>query len=196
MSGGDFQKTGFVFHFPRKLKFLAYRTSFSLGHLFSAFSSNLVQMRKSLLRLITNTLPHFKWLQGSVLLIHMNYGKDTVGSTLIIITDTFTFHGIQTHVIVHGISLYVPSLPHSWPGIITAGPLYSYETFRTRIIFLNWAHTALEQNDKTGDPFIQCYFLWQSVSGHSLECQHQILALAPSVDIIQRENNLRWKQKS
>lgn len=196
LSGGDFWKTGSVLHFLRKLKFLAHWIAFSLGYLFPAFPSNLVQMRKSLLRLTANTLPHFNSLQGSVLLTHTNWGEDTVGRALIITTDMFPFHGIQIHLIVHGVSLYVPCLPLSWLVIITVGPSYSCEIFRARTVLLSLPHTALGLNDRPGDPSFNIIFYDSLYLDIPWNANTQILVLAPSVDIIQRENNLGWKQKS
>lgn len=53
MSGGYFLQTGFVPHFLRKLKLLVYSTALLVGYFCPASLSKLVQMRKSLLRLIT-----------------------------------------------------------------------------------------------------------------------------------------------
>lgn len=181
MSGRDFWKTGSVLHFLRKLKSLAYRIALSLGHLFSAFPSNLVQMRKSLLRLTANTLPHFNSLQGSVLLIHINWGEDTVGRALIITTDMFPFHGIQTHLTVHGVNLYMPCLPFSWPVITAVGPSYSCEILRTRTILLSVPHTALGQNDWPGDPSFNVIFYDSLYLDIPWNANTQILVLPPAL---------------
>lgn len=194
MSGGNFlKKTGSVLHFLRKLKFVYWIAS-SWGHLFSAFPSSLVQMRKSILRLTANTLPHFNSLQGSVLLIHINGDGDTMGRALITTTDMSPVRGIQTHLTVHAVSLYVPCLPLSWLVIITDGP--SCEIFRARTVLLRLPHRALGQTDRPGDPSFNVIFHDSLYLDIPWNANTQIPILAPSIDIIQRENNLGWKQKS
>lgn len=155
MPGGDFWKNRLCASFLQKAEISCVLNSHSLGHLFSAFPSNLVQMRKSLLRLTANTLPHFNSPRGSVLLIHTSWGEDTVGKALIITTAMFPFHGFQTHLIVHAVRLYVPCLPLSWL-VITVGPSPQLWDF-TRTVFLCLPY-SLGAKWQTRWPFFQHYF--------------------------------------
>lgn len=99
LSDRDFwKKEDPVPHFLRKLKFLAYWRAFS------------------------DWLLLFNSLQGSVLLIHINWGEDTTRRATITTTDTFLFHGIQIHLTMHRVTLGVPRLPLYWLVIVTIGP--------------------------------------------------------------------------
>lgn len=169
MSGGYFLQTGFVPHFLRKLKLLVYSTALLLGYFCPASLSKLVQMRKSLLRLITNTLLHFNSSQCSAELIHIKRDKDTVERTLIIITDPFPFQGIQNHVTVHEVSFHKSWLPLSSLLIITIG------------------------SDNTSLNFISYDIPFQDIPRNAIT---EILVWASGTDIIQNQNNLGWKRKS
>lgn len=137
-----------------------------LGHLFAAFPSSLVQIRKSLLGLTTNTLPHSSSLHGPVVLIHVKRGEGPVGRALIIII---------------GVSF-------SWD--MTCLPLS-----QPRTSLLSLPHTTTEQNVSSGNPSFDFIFCDAPPLDIPWNVITQILVLAPDTDTIQKENNSGWKQK-